>query len=200
MKKALIVVDVQNDFCPGGALAVNNGDAIIPFINSLLNLKKYDLVVATKDFHPALHKSFAINNNKEVYSLGDLGGLPQVMWPAHCVEGTFGSELHPQLDSSKINKVFNKGTNPEIDSYSGFFDNDKKSATGLGDFLKKNNIDSVDVVGLALDYCVKATALDAKSLGFETSVLLEGTAAVNLQPEDAIIAQQELIAAGINLK
>lgn len=200
MKKALIIVDVQNDFCPGGALAVTKGDEIIPFINSLINSQRYDLVVATKDFHPATHGSFAVNNNKEVYSMGELGGLSQVMWPAHCVQGSAGSDLHPHLNSAKIDKIFNKGTNPEIDSYSGFFDNDKKSSTGLGEFLKEQGVSDVEVVGLALDYCVKATALDAQALGFKTSVLLSGTAAVNLSPEDGFKAIIELQNAGVKVR
>lgn len=199
MKKALIIVDVQNDFCPGGALAVNQGDEIIPFINSLIDSNQYDLIIATKDFHPATHKSFATNSQQAVYSMSELNGLPQIMWPDHCVQGTPGVEFHPELNSKKIDVVFNKGTNPEVDSYSGFFDNDKKSSTGLGEFLKEKGIQSVAVVGLALDYCVKATALDSAVLGFNTSVLLSGVKAVNLNPNDGIAAQAELRNFGINV-
>ena len=199
MKKALIVVDIQNDFCPGGALAVNKGDEIIPYVNALMTSKKYDLIIATKDWHPSSHKSFAHNNYKKEYELFELGGLPQVMWPSHCVQGSRGADFHPDLESASINKTFYKGTNPEVDSYSGFFDNDKKSSTGLDAYLRSQNVDRVDVVGLALDYCVKATALDAQALGFKTSVILSATAAVNLNPEDGQIAQEELVSKDVQL-
>lgn len=197
MKKALIIVDVQNDFCPGGALAVAQGDEVVDKINQLQ--KNYDLVVATKDWHPLNHKSFASNNNAAIGELKNLNGISQVMWPDHCVQGTFGAELHEKLHTWKIEKVFTKGENLEVDSYSGFFDNDKKTATGLGDFLKEQNITDVDVVGLALDYCVKATALDSKELGFNTRVILDATKAVNLNPEDGTKAVLELIANGVEV-
>lgn len=196
-RKALIIVDVQNDFCEGGALAVPKGNEVIPEINALQNSDDYTLIVATLDFHPHNHKSFASNNNAPVGSLGELNGQPQVMWPNHCVEGTKGADLHKDLETLRIGKVFRKGRNPEVDSYSGFFDNDKKSETGLGQFLKDKGIDEVHVVGLALDYCVKATALDAKQLGFETVVIEKGTRAVNLSPDDGNNSLKELKAAGI---
>lgn len=181
--KALIIVDVQNDFLPGGSLAVNNGDQIIPYINQLS--KKFDLVVTTQDFHPANHKSFASNNpGKKIGELGVLNGQMQVMWPDHCVQGSLGAEMSPRLDLSQVNKNFPKGLNPEVDSYSGFFDNDKTSTTGLGDYLTAQKVTEVVVVGLALDYCVKATAIDAANLGFKTTVVLAGTKAVNLNPGD----------------
>lgn len=192
MKRALIVVDIQNDFCPGGKLAVPDGDKIIHFVNAMMFKDNYDLVVATQDWHPANHKSFASNNNKPLYSLSSLNGLDQVMWPNHCIQNTEGADFHKSLDSRLIDKVFYKGTNPEVDSYSGFFDNDRKSATGLERYLRENDVRYVDVVGLALDYCVKATALDAVSLGFNTRVLLEGTKAVCLNAGDDMRAIQEL--------
>lgn len=196
--KALILVDIQNDFCPGGNLAVKDGDQIIPLINKLQD--KYDVIVATQDFHPANHKSFASNNpGKAVGSLGELGGQVQVMWPDHCVQGTKGAEFHPDLDLSKVDKVFPKGTNKEVDSYSGFFDNDKLSSTGLADYLKEKEVTTVDVVGLALDYCVKATALDANQLGFNTRVILAATKAVNLNPDDDQKTIKELADAGVNV-
>lgn len=200
MKKALIIVDVQNDFIPGGALAVNEGDKIVPLINELMKSGKYDVIVATKDWHPKKHKSFASNNNAEVGSMGVLGGEPQVMWPDHCVQNTKGSEFHEDLDLHKIDKVFTKGSNPEIDSYSGFFDNDKKSATGMGEYLKKVQIKEVDVVGLALDYCVKATAIDAKNLGFKTNVIKDFTRSVNLTKGDDEKAVLELKENGVTVK
>ena len=200
MKTALIIVDIQKDFCPGGALAVSQGDEIVKTINEL-QLKNYDLIITTQDFHPKNHKSFASNNQgKKIGELGELNGQAQVMWPDHCVQGTEGVGFHPELNLTKVNKNFTKGSNPGVDSYSGFFDNDKKSSTGLGEYLKENNISKVDVVGLALDYCVKATALDAKNLGFDTSVILDATKAVNLSPDDGEKAIAELQQVGVKIK
>lgn len=196
--KALIVVDIQKDFCKGGSLAVPEGDAIVPKVNSLM--KDFKLVIATQDFHPKNHKSFASNNEgKKVGELGELNGQVQVMWPDHCVQGTEGVTFHNNLDRNLIPVVVQKGTNPEVDSYSGFFDNDKKSSTGLGEFLKQEGIKEVVVVGLALDYCVKATALDAKNLGFDTTIILDATKAVNLSPDDGIKAIEELKNAGVKV-
>lgn len=200
MKKALVIVDIQNDFCPGGALAVKDGDKIISKVNELIKSGKYDVIVATQDFHPDTHKSFAKNNaGKNVFEMGSLGGMDQVMWPAHCVQGTEGAEFHKDLDMTKVDKVFPKGQNPEIDSYSGFFDNDKRSATGMGEYLKNKNIQQVDVVGLALDYCVKATAIDAKGLGFDTTVIVDATRAVNMNPTDGDQAVKELREKGVKI-
>lgn len=185
MKKVLIIVDVQNDFCPGGALAVPSGDEVIAKINQLQD-QNYDFIIATQDWHPANHSSFLSNSEKGI-------------WPNHCVQGTFGAEFHKKLNTSKINRVFTKGTNPEVDSYSGFLDNDKLSSTGLGEYLREQGVESVDVVGLALDYCVKATALDAKSQGFNTQVILNATRAVNLSPEDGVKAVEELKNKGVKV-
>lgn len=185
MKKALIIVDVQNDFCPGGSLAVFEGDLVVEKINEL-QTKNYDLIVATQDWHPKNHSSFSSNNKDGI-------------WPVHCVQGTKGAQFHPQLNVNKIGKVFLKGTNPEIDSYSGFLDNDKKTSTGLAEYLIQQNIQSVDVVGLALDYCVKATALDAKNIGLEVSVILSATKAVNIKPEDGANTVEELKHKGIKV-
>ncbi len=197
--KALIIVDVQKDFCKNGNLAVPQGDDVVPVINELQ--KKYEVVVATQDFHPQNHGSFASNNEgKKPGDMGKLGGLDQVMWPDHCVQGTDGVKFHDQLETSKIMKVFPKGTNPKIDSYSGFFDNDKKSSTGLGEWLKEKGVTEVDVVGLALDYCVRATAEDAKKLGFKTAVIEKATKAVNLQPDDGQKAINALKEAGVEVK
>jgi nicotinamidase/pyrazinamidase len=165
--KVLIVVDVQNDFCPGGALAVREGDAVVPIINALQ--PKFDLVVATQDWHPANHGSFAANHSgKNIGEVIQLGDLPQVLWPVHCVQDTEGAEFVAELDTSRIAQVFRKGTDSQIDSYSGFFDNGHKRATGLGEYLQEQNATAVYVAGLATDYCVKFTALDARQLGFET--------------------------------
>lgn len=200
-KKALIVVDVQNDFCPGGNLAVNEGDQIIDGINHLMHHGDYDLIVATQDWHPQDHKSFSSNNKgTTVGQLGELNGLPQVMWPDHCVQHSAGAAFHKDLDFAKFQYVVKKGTNKEVDSYSGFFDNDRKSATGLESILKAHNVSEVDVVGLALDYCVKATAEDANRLGFNTSVLVGLTRAVNLTPTAGEEAMADMKKQGIILK
>lgn len=198
--KALIIVDVQNDFCPEGRLAVKEGDQIVDPINQLMMKEKYDLIVATLDWHPKNHKSFASNNNAQVFSMGALNGQPQVMWPDHCVQNSVGAQLHPRLNTNQINHFITKGTNPEVDSYSGFFDNDKKSSTGLNDILLKYGVQEVDVVGLALDYCVKATAEDAKKLGYKTNVLVDLTRAVNMSAGDDQKAVADLKAQGIVVK
>lgn len=199
MKKALIIVDIQNDFCPGGSLAVNDGDAIISYVNKKMSSGQYDLVVATLDSHPFNHKSFASVNEKPVYSMGSLGGQDQVMWPDHCVDGTFGSKLHSNVNADLINHYVKKGTNPEIDSYSGFMDNDKKSKTDLDQILRDNGITDIEVCGLALDYCVKATAIDGKNLGYNVSLLTNGTKAVNMNQGDDEKAILELKEIGVNI-
>src|SRR4051812_1540671 len=164
---ALILVDLQNDFVPGGALAVPEGDSIIPLINQLQ--PRFDIVIATQDWHPADHGSFAANHpGRRVHEVIDLAGLPQVLWPVHCVQNTPGAALVSSLDTSRIARVFQKGTDPAIDSYSGFFDNGHRKSTGLGDFLRDQGVKRVYVCGLATDYCVEFTALDAKQLGFDT--------------------------------
>jgi len=192
----LILVDVQNDFLPAGALAVPEGDQVIQIINQLQ--KKFKRIVATQDFHPADHKSFAANHpGKQVGEFVELHGLQQILWPVHCVQGTEGSEFHPDLDQADWEKVFQKGKNPEVDSYSGFFDNARLGDTGLGDYLKGNGVDTVYVTGLAQDYCVKFTALDAVSLGFKTFLLKDATRAVNLSPEDGNKALEEMKKKGV---
>lgn len=196
--RALILVDIQNDFCPGGALAVSNGDSIVTIANKLID--GFELVVATQDWHPPNHKSFASQN--EGVSIGDsfeLNGVPQIAWPDHCVEGTAGAEFHPDLNSSGIAEVFQKGTNPEIDSYSGFFDNDHRNATGLGAYLKSKNVEGVFVLGLATDYCVKFTALDAVQLGFKTHLIIDGCRGVELNEGDIAAAIEAMQEAGVSI-
>ena len=175
---ALILVDVQNDFLPGGALPVENGFSIFPAINFIQD--KFDLVVATQDWHPADHKSFASNHpgSKEFDEI-QLGGLTQVLWPGHCVQQSFGAEFSNQLDTKKIEAIFRKGMDKEIDSYSGFFDNGKKKATGLAAYLKGRNITSVFVAGLAADFCVYFTAMDALDTGFNASIIIDATMAID---------------------
>jgi nicotinamidase/pyrazinamidase len=196
--KALIIVDVQNDFCPGGALAVPEGDSIVPVINELQ--QRFDLVVATQDWHPAEHLSFAANHpGKSIGELIELNGQPQVLWPVHCVQGTTGADLRGGLDRDRIACVFPKGDDPAIDSYSGFFDNDHQTSTGLSSYLKDHGVHQVYVCGLATDYCVKFTALDAQQLGFETFLVEDASRGVNLQPQDVAQAVQEMRVAGVQV-
>ena len=195
-RKALIIVDVQNDFTPGGALAVPEGDQVVKVINSLQ--PKYDLVIATQDWHPANHGSFASNHpGKKPGEIISLNGLTQILWPDHCVQGTVGAQFVKDLDIAKIAQVFRKGTDPDVDSYSGLFDNGHRKDTGLGDFLKDQKVDDVYIVGLATDYCVKFTALDCRNLGFRTHVLQAGCRAVNLQPGDGEQALDQMRRAGV---
>jgi nicotinamidase/pyrazinamidase len=194
--KALILVDIQNDFCEGGALAVKDGSKIIPIINRMM--PNFTFVIATQDFHPANHKSFSSNNpGTKVGEMGSLNGKPQIMWPDHCVQGTLGCLLRGDLNQKLITRIFQKGTNPNVDSYSGFYDNDNSSSTGLGEYLKLEGVTEVLIVGLALDYCVKFTALDAQKLGFKTSVAVPATRAVNLNEGDDLKAIQELEESGV---
>jgi nicotinamidase/pyrazinamidase len=190
--RALVLVDIQNDFLPGGALAVPNGDQVVPVANKLM--KEIDLVVATQDWHPADHGSFAANHpGRQPGDVIDLHGLRQVLWPVHCVQGTPGAEFAPGLDVSRIKRVFQKGTDPDIDSYSGFFDNGHRRSTGLGDYLLEQHVSQVLVMGLATDYCVKFTALDSiQRLGFTTYVIRDGSRGVNLRPGDTDRAYEKM--------
>ena len=194
--KALILVDIQNDFLPGGALAVPNGDAVIPVVNRLQPM--FPLVVATQDWHPADHGSFAANHpGKKPFEQITLNGLPQTLWPVHCVQGTGGAELAPGLDRKRIAKIFQKGTDAAIDSYSGFFDNGHRRATGMSEWLIGKGVTEVHVCGLATDYCVKFTALDAVSAGFKTHLIEDASQGVNLQPNDVNNAIAEMKQAGV---
>jgi len=178
--KALLLIDIQNDFLPGGALAVRNGDEIIPVCNELQ--KHFDLVVATQDWHPASHKSFASNNaNKKPFDVIDLDGLQQVLWPNHCMQGTEGAKFSEQLSMNKVEAIFRKGMNAEIDSYSGFYDNGHRKSTGLADYLKGRNVTEVYLAGLAGDYCVYYTAKDALHEGFKTYLIEDATRAIDVE-------------------
>lgn len=199
MKKALIVVDVQNDFCEGGALEVPNASEVIPYINSLIESNIYDEIIFTQDWHPANHKSFASNNEKNIGDVIELNGIQQFMWPDHCVQGSHGAEFHKDLNTSKINHIVRKGTNPEIDSYSAFQDNNHFMQTDLDNYLKEKNIELIEIVGLALDYCVKYTCLDAVSNGYITCLHFQGTKAVNVKPENGKDTIYQLLENGVSI-
>lgn len=206
--KVLVLVDIQNDFCPGGALAVPEGDLVVPVANKLISSGAFDLIVATKDWHPANHVSFAANHEgRNVFEQIALASGPQTLWPTHCVEGTPGAELHAELLQGRIDHIVHKGTDPEIDSYSGFFDNNHMKETPLQGLLLKEAAArgvarddiSVTVCGLALDYCVAATARDAATLGLKTEVVLDGCRAVNITPGDDLRALRELASVGVGV-
>ena len=169
--KTLVLVDIQNDFLKGGSLAVPEGEKIIKPINKII--KQYDLVIATKDWHPKNHISFASNHqDKKIGDIINVNGVDQVLWPDHCIQNSYGSDFPLQLDISKLTKVVYKGSDANIDSYSGFFDNGHFRSTGLSDYLKSNDVNKIDYVGLATDYCLKYTAIDSVSEGFKTRVLI----------------------------
>jgi nicotinamidase/pyrazinamidase len=189
--RALILVDLQNDFMPGGALAVKQGNQILPVINALLQLP-FDVVVATKDWHPAGHGSFASTHGKKAGEVIELDGIPQILWPDHCIQGTEGAEFHSGWDSSRVEHIFHKGIEKNVDSYSTFFDNENRRSTGLEDYLKKHNVNKVYLAGLATDYCVKYSVLDASQLGFETYVVIDGCRGVDLRPFDSESAVEEM--------
>ncbi|MEQ8785182.1 MAG: bifunctional nicotinamidase/pyrazinamidase [Pirellulaceae bacterium] len=195
---ALILVDLQNDFLPGGALAVPQGDEVIAVANAVQ--EKFPLVLATQDWHPPEHLSFAEQHpGHEIGEVIQLDALEQILWPVHCVENTAGAEFPAGLDTSRVDHVFQKGTDRRIDSYSGFFDNGHRKATGLGEYLKRHGVQDVYVLGLATDYCVKFTALDAVQLGFHTHLIEDGCRGVNLHDGDVSRAVEEMRAAGIEV-
>lgn len=194
--RALILVDIQNDFLPAGALAVPEGDAVVPVANRLMG--RFDLVAATQDWHPPDHGSFASRHEgRSVGEVVDLNGLEQILWPDHCVQGTPGADFAPGLNVERIDEIIHKGTDAGIDSYSAFFDNAHRKATGLADLLKGRGVEDVYLCGLATDYCVKFSALDAVELGFGTNVVLDGCRGVELAPGDVAGAVEEMRAAGV---
>ena len=196
--KCLILVDIQNDFLPGGALAVPEGDAVVPVANRLQTV--FPLVVATQDWHPANHGSFAASHpGKQVFQQIELNGLPQTLWPVHCVQDTQGAELAAGLDRGRIAKIFHKGTDAGIDSYSGLFDNGHRKSTGLGEWLKGQGVTEVFVCGIATDYCVKFTALDAVGMGFKTYLVEDASRGVNLRADDVANAMDEMKRAGVTV-
>jgi nicotinamidase/pyrazinamidase len=196
--KALIIVDLQNDFLPGGALPVPHGDEVIPLANELQ--RQFELVVATKDWHPPDHGSFAANHpGKKPGDRIILDGIEQILWPVHCVQNTHGAEFAPSFDTSRIAHVFHKGIEPLIDSYSTFFDNAHRRHTGLAHYLKERSIEDIYLLGLALDYCVKYSALDARQLKLNTHVILDGCRGIDLEPGDVDRALDEMERAGARI-
>jgi len=196
--KALLLVDLQNDFMPGGALAAKDGDQIIPLVNALVHAP-FDLIVATKDWHPANHGSFADNYGKKVGEHVKLAGIDQILWPRHCVQGTHGSEFAKGWDTSAIDKTVYKGTDPDIDSYSTFFDNGSLKSTGLENYLREHAVDEIYVAGLTTEYCVKYSVIDALELGFKPYVIVDACRGVNLEPHDADKALALMSQAGAQL-
>lgn len=179
-KEALVVVDMQNDFCEGGALAVAGGNAIVPSVNRLI--QRYDSVVLTQDWHPAGHASFASSwRDATPFQTAQFAYGPQTLWPDHCVQGTPGAAFHPQLDVNKAQMVVRKGFHAGIDSYSAFRENDRMTRTGLDGYLKARGFTRVILCGLALDYCVAWTAIDARQAGFDVAVVTEASAAIDLE-------------------
>ena len=196
--KVLLLIDIQNDFLPGGALAVPDGDQVIAVAND--QIVSADHVVATQDWHPPGHGSFASQHaGVGVGDVFDLNGLPQIGWPDHCVQGTSGAEFADAIDVSRINHVSQKGTDSQIDSYSGFFDNGKRQSTDLDAYLKSIGTTELNIMGLATDYCVKFSVLDAIELGYKTNVLVAGCRGVNLNAGDVDNAIEEMRLAGATI-
>ena len=197
MMDALLVVDLQNDFMPGGALGVEGGDTIIPLVNMLM--PKFSLVVASQDWHPPGHVSFAETHGKNPGEEIDINGVKQILWPTHCVEHTHGAALIQTLNKDRIHKYFHKGTDKNIDSYSAFFDNGHIKETGLDAYLREKNVTRLLIVGLTTEYCVKYTALDALELGYEVAVIKDACRPVNLHPHDEKKALEEMTQAGAKI-
>lgn len=182
--KVLLVVDIQNDFLPGGSLAVSNGNKILPAVNRLID--KFDIIVATQDWHPADHISFASNHKSgNEYDVVDLNGISQVLWPDHCIQGSKGAAFHKDLKTDKFAAVIRKGFRKDLDSYSAFFENDKSTPTGLSGFLQTLKITDVFICGIALDYCVYFSAVDSLKCGFSTSIIVDASMGIDF-PEDNI--------------
>jgi nicotinamidase/pyrazinamidase len=195
--KALIIVDLQNDFCPGGALSVPKGNEIIPIINELQ--QKFDLVVAIQDWHPPDHLSFANSHGKKPGDVVEIDGIEQVLWPDHCVAGSQGAEFAKELQTEKITRIFHKGIDKRIDSYSTFYDNAHKRSTGLADFLEEKDVQEIYIAGLTTDYCVKHSALDAVKLGFKTFVIEDACRGINRHEGDVERALDEMSSGGVKI-
>lgn len=198
MTHALIVIDMQNDFCPGGALAVAGGDEIVPGINAAMTAAP--AVILTQDWHPAGHSSFATSHpGKSPHDRVDMPYGPQVLWPDHCVQGSTGAQFHPGLDTTRADLILRKGQNPAIDSYSAFFENDRQTPTGLHGYLQTRGLTSLSIVGLATDFCVTYSAVDAARLGYDVTVETTLCRAIDLDGTlDA--AKQGMLTAGVTLR
>ncbi len=198
MSRALILVDLQNDFLPGGALTVPEGDQVIPVANRVQAL--FDVVVASQDWHPADHGSFAASHpGREPGDQIELAELPQILWPIHCVQDSPGARLAPGLETSRIDRIFYKGSDPQIDSYSCFHDNGHRRSTGLAEYLRDRGVDTVFILGLATDYCVKFSVLDAVEEGFVVHLVFDGCRGLDLEPGDVDRALEEMREAGATL-
>ena len=198
MKTAFIVIDVQNDFCKNGALAVDQADNVVPVINRMLI--DYEIVCLTQDWHPAGHSSFASSyENKSPFDLIEVSYGKQVLWPDHCVQGSVGADFHNALNTNLADMIVRKGFNPAIDSYSAFFENDKKTPTGLHGYLQTRQVEKLDLVGLATDFCVAYSALDAAKLGYKVRVIEKATRAIDLDGS-LQTARENMAAAGVVLE
>jgi len=192
--QAFLIVDVQNDFLPGGALVVPHADRVIPVINMLQEV--FSCVIASKDWHPPNHMSFASCHKKKPGDIIEIDGREQELWPDHCIQGTYGAEFAPSLNTERIKKVFFKGVDPRIDSYSTFYDNAHLRSTGLSEYLHQLGVVEIYIAGLATDYCVKHTVLDASKLSLKINVILDGCRGIDLKPGDVDRAILEMKAAG----
>lgn len=190
---ALLIIDMQNDFIPGGSLAVPEGDKLVPLINDLQ--KKFDLVIATQDWHPKDHSSFAKNHpGKMEFEIIQLHGIDQILWPVHCVQNSEGAQFHSDLETQKMEAIFRKGTNKEIDSYSGFYDNAHLKSTGLSGYLKDKGVSKLYFCGLAAEYCVYFSIIDALKEGFKAILIEDATKAIS--PKDFEKARKAILRAG----
>lgn len=196
--KALILVDLQNDFCQGGSLAVPDGDAVVPVANRLQPF--FDCVIATKDWHPKDHVSFVSNHpGSKVGDIVQADSITQIVWPDHCIQESQGSQFHPQLNTDRIDQVIYKGTDKNIDSYSAFFDNAHLRTTGLANYLNEKGITEIYIMGLATEYCVNYSCRDSVRLGFKTHVIQDGCRGVELKKGDIDQAVAEMKAEGVDL-
>lgn len=198
--RALLLVDIQKSFCPGGNLPVVDGHDVVPIANLLIDSGRYDFIVASQDWHPADHGSFASQHpGRNVFEIGTLSGKPQMLWPDHCVEGTEDAEFHPDLDIDAVHHVQQKGQRRDVDSYSAFRDNDRDAHTGLAEVLKTKGVTELDICGLATDYCVKFSALDAVEMLPGVKVRFVEDASRGISPEGVAAAREEMLAKGIEI-
>ncbi|RAX39167.1 bifunctional nicotinamidase/pyrazinamidase [Rhizobium tropici] len=196
--KALLLIDIQNGFCPGGNLPVPDGDQVVPIANKLIDSGKYDLIVASQDWHPAGHGSFASSHpGKKPFEIGTLSGKPQMMWPDHCIQNTKDAEFHPGLHLDDVDFIQQKGQNPAVDSYSAFRDNDQAALTGLAAYLRDKGVTDLDLCGLATDYCVKFSAVDAVEMLPNVTVRFIEDASRGIDPAGVAAAIDDMRARGV---